>query len=211
MEITVGIVDDHNVVINGVQNMLYDFPNIKITDVYSNGESLLAGLKKRQPDVLLLDIQLPDINGDDLTEKISNTYPNISILAMTGFDTSYYVKSMLQKGALGYLLKNTSASILVEAIETVYNRNRFVDPSLRQQLIDDMIMNKKQEFEQVMLTRREKEILKLIMEECTSPEIAKKLFLSVNTIENHRASLLQKLHVKNTAGLVKVALQRKLI
>lgn len=206
MNINVDIVDDHNVVISGLQNMLQDFSHIQVVNVYNTGEALLAGLKKQQPDVLLLDIQLPDINGDVLAEKICSKYPAMGILAMTGFDTTYYVQNMLKRGALGYLLKNTTAAILVQAIETVYRGERYVDPSLRQQLIDDMLLNKKQEFEQVLLTRREQEILKLITEEYTSQEIAKKLFLSANTVENQRASLLQKLHCKNTAGLVKAAI-----
>ncbi len=211
MKINVAIVDDHSVLISGLENMLQKFPDIEVTDVYDCGAALMEGLKKRQPDVLLLDIQLPDISGDELAGMISRKYAHVAILAMTGFDTSYHIQSMLKKGALGYLLKNTNPATLAQAIQTVYKQERFVDPSLRQQLIDDMILNKKQDFTEIILTRREKEILKLITSEYTSQEIAKKLLISVNTVENQRASLLQKLHVKNTAGLVKVAIQMGIV
>ncbi len=126
---------------------------------------------------------------------------------MTGFDTGYYVQNMLKKGATGYLLKNTNADILGQAIETVYKGDRFIDPALRQQLIDSMLMNKKQEFEEVVLSRREKEVLKLIVTQHTNQQIAKMLFISPNTVANQRASLMQKLQVKNTAGLVKIAVE----
>ncbi len=207
MKINIAIVDDHNVVISGVENMLHVFPHMSLTAMYNCGEALLAGLKKDQPDVLLMDIQLPDINGDELTAIITDKYPAIRILAMTGFDTGYYVQNMLKKGATGYLLKNTNADILGQAIETVYKGDRFIDPALRQQLIDSMLMNKKQEFEEVVLSRREKEVLKLIVTQHTNQQIAKMLFISPNTVANQRASLMQKLQVKNTAGLVKIAVE----
>src|ERR1044072_1760403 len=118
--IKVVITDDHKVVINGLVGMLEHYPQIAVMDTYETGTALLEGLKKGAPDglpdVLMLDIQIPDIQGDELAEMVTEQYRGISILAMTVFDTSFYVKTMLEKGALGYLLKNTDKEILVEAI-----------------------------------------------------------------------------------------------
>lgn len=209
--INVAIVDDHSVVINGLQHMLQHFDTINIVGVYENGKSLLEGLKTIKPDVLLLDIQLPDINGNDLTVIIKKEYPSIRILAMTGFDMTYYVKTIMHKGATGYLLKNTTEKILVEAIETLYAGEQYIDPSLREQLLQDLLNNRKSTVQNPTLTRREKDVLKLIVEENTNQEIAKKLFLSLRTIEHYRTNLMQKLDVKNTAGLVKIAIQMGLM
>jgi DNA-binding NarL/FixJ family response regulator len=211
MKIKIVIVDDHNVVVSGLQNMLRDHAHIQVISTYNSGSELLEGLKKQQPDVLLLDIQLPDITGDELTSTVTAQYPDIGILIMTGFDTTYHVKNLLQKGAQGYLLKNTAEATLIEAIEAVAAGSQFIDPSLREQLLQDLLKNKKQVSGKPVLSRREKDVLTLIMEEYTSQEIADKLFLSLRTVENYRINLLQKLHVKNTAGLVKVAIQMGLL
>lgn len=211
MKITIDIVDDHNVVISGIKNMLNDHDHIEVTNTYNTGAALIEGLKQQQPNVLLLDIQLPDITGDELTGIITTTYPDVQILIMTGFDTTYHVKNLLQKGARGYLLKNTAESTLIQAIETVAVGDQFIDPSLREQLLKDLLKDKKQVAGRPVLSRREKDVLTLIVEEHTSQEIADKLFLSLRTVENYRINLLQKLHVKNTAGLVKVALQMGLL
>ncbi len=209
--IQVAIADDHKVVITGLQNMLQAFSHINVSEVYYDGKSLLQGLKKQQPDVLLLDIQMPDSSGDELAAIIRTSYPNVRILVMTGFSTSYYIRNMLEKGAAGYLLKNTDEYILVQAIEAVHKGEQFIDPSLRQQFIQDLMESRKLEHTRPSLTRREKEILALILEEYTSQEIADKLTLSLRTVENQRVSLLQKLQVKNTAGLVKAAIEMKLL
>lgn len=209
--ITVDIADDHKMVLNGIENMLSAYSNIRVGHMYHNGRSLLAGLKAKRPDVLLLDIQMPDVGGEELTALIARAYPEIAILAITGFDHISYVRKMLEKGALGYILKNTDEVILKLAIETVYRRQQFVDPSLRERLIQDMIQHKKLEAQKPILTKREKEILKLIVNEHTSQQIADTLSLSIRTIENQRVNLMQKLKVKNTAGLVKVAFEYKLV
>src|SRR5690606_4812460 len=127
---------------------------------------------------------LPDITGDELTGIITTTYPDVQILIMTGFDTTYHVKNLLQKGARGYLLKNTAESTLIQAIETVAVGDQFIDPSLREQLLKDLLKGKKQVAGRPVLSRREKDVLTLIVEEHTSQEIADKLFLSLRTVEN---------------------------
>jgi DNA-binding NarL/FixJ family response regulator len=209
--IKVGITDDHKVVINGLTNMLQAFDFIHICGIYQSGTELLNGLKLEQPDILLLDIQLPDIGGEDLTEIITETYPKVKIIAMTGFSATFYVKSMLEKGAAGYLLKNTDEYLLIRAIDEVYHGKQFVDPFLSQQLIQSLIQDKRNEKSRPILTRKEKEVLKLIAEGLTSKEIAQKLFVSLRTVENQRVGLLHKFDVKNTVTLVRVAIDMGLV
>ncbi len=206
--ITVAIIDDHPMVITGIQNMLAPCTHINMIATYESGDALLHGLNLQQPDVLLLDIQLPGIKGDELAEMIRQKWPAVKILAMTGFDTPFYVRNMLGKGCLGYLLKNTGQQTLVHAIETVNRGEIYIDETLKEQLLQHVLKIKKTAAPDALpvLTQTEKDILKLIVQEYTSQEIANTLFLNVRTIEKYRLNMLQKLNVRNTAGLVKAAI-----
>jgi len=212
MHIKIAIADDHPLIVKGLQNILGAYPHLEVRHTYETGEELLTGLRKELPDVLLLDINLPDKTGNELIRIISKKYPEVRVLVLTSMDSIYHVKDMMQHGGMGYLLKNASAGTLVEAIESVYNGEEFLEPVLKEQLLRSMLKMKKQaELVRPTLTRREKEILQLIAAEYSSPEIAKKLSLSQRTVDNHRFSLLQKLQAKNSIGLVKSALQLGLI
>jgi DNA-binding NarL/FixJ family response regulator len=207
MSLKLAIADDHPIVANGILSILRDVPGITVTDIYNNGHSLLNGIKERQPDVLLLDMQLPDINGPELATIILKNYPQVRILILSSTDVLLMVKKMLKLGCMGYILKDSDDLTILKAIETVQNGGQFLSPVLQQQLVEDMFRTKKTDRKTTTLTRREKEILQLIVHEHTNQEIADKLFISLHTVENHRISLLHKLEVKNTAGLVKVALE----
>jgi DNA-binding NarL/FixJ family response regulator len=205
--IRVAIVDDQVIILNGLQKILADAPHVKIEGVYNNGDDLLVAMEKNIPDVLLLDIQMPGKSGPELAMIIAKKYPTVKMIALTNVDVISQVKQMLQKGCLGYLLKDVSPEILLKAIETVHNGEQFLKEDFKTQLLNSLSGNESNH----LITRREKEILKLIVEENTNQEIAGKLFLSLRTVENHRNNLLQKLQVKNTAGLVKIAIQEGLI
>jgi DNA-binding NarL/FixJ family response regulator len=211
MCINVSIVDDHPMVLAGLQQLLGSFENINVSNTYSCGKDLLQGLKDSLPDVLILDIQLPDQNGEELTKIIRKTYPQINILAMTSIDTPILIKNMLKAGCLGYLLKNADRQSLIAAIETVYRGEQFITPAIKELLFQDMLGVRRQANARVVLTRREKEILQLIAIENTSQEIADKLFLSLRTVENHRKNMLQKFDVKNMVGLVKKSMEYGLL
>jgi DNA-binding NarL/FixJ family response regulator len=205
--IRLAITDDQVIILNGLQKILSDVTNIKITGIYNNGDELLEGIAKEQPDVLLLDIQMPGKSGIELAAIITKQYRNIKIIALTNIDVVAQIKKILQQGVMGYLLKDASPETIINAIETVYGGEQYIQEQLRQQLLSSLSAgNAKQ-----IVTRREKEILQLIVDEFTNQEIAEKLFLSLRTVENHRNNLLQKLDVKNTAGLVKVAIQEGLV
>jgi DNA-binding NarL/FixJ family response regulator len=207
MSLKLAIADDHPIVANGIRSILRDVPDITVTDIYNTGHSLLNGIKEGQPDILLLDMQLPDINGPELATIILKTYPQVRILILSSTDVLLMVKKMLKLGCMGYILKDSDDLTIIKALETVKNGGTYLSPVLQQQLVEDMFRTKKTDRKTTTLTRREKEILQLIVNEHTNQEIADKLFISLHTVENHRISLLHKLEVKNTAGLVKVALE----
>lgn len=201
--INVAMIDDQVIILNGLQKILADAEQLVITGVYNNGDELLHGFETALPDVLLLDIHMPGKSGIELAGIISKKYPTVKMIALTNVDVLAQMKQMLQKGCVGYLLKDVSPEVLVKAIETVSGGEQYLQEEFKIQLLNSLSgINNKQ-----LITRREKEILKLITEEHTNNEIAGKLFLSLRTVENHRNNLLQKLNVKNTAGLVKMAIQ----
>jgi DNA-binding NarL/FixJ family response regulator len=206
MEIKITIVDDHPMIINGLKNMLHGYSHIKIISAYNDGEELFKGLAQAQPDVLLLDIQLPGKPGDELAPLILKSYPAIRILALTNFSSSLYLATMLRQGALGYLLKTTKQDTLIDAIETVYRGEEFVEPSLRKKLEQESQKNSKIIYSHLSLTIREKEILKLLVSGRSNQEIADELFIGYHTVRNYRARIFDKLEVSSISELINKSL-----
>lgn len=212
--INIAIADDHPMVISGLISLLSPFRHIHVTGAYPGGAALLEGLAQNEPDVLLLDILLPDISGKDLVPTIKEDYPTVKILVLTSLDAPAMVTSMLRRGCRGYLLKGAGPQLLAEAIGAVARDEEFIDAGLKEQLLQNVMRYKndpQHRFVIPELTQREKEIITLIAQEYTTKEISEKLFISYRTAENHRYNLIQKLDVKNAAGLVKVAIQMGLI
>ncbi|PRD54141.1 response regulator [Sphingobacterium gobiense] len=208
--ITIGIVDDHSLIINGLLKMLQDEPAYQVLFTAQGGADLLQRLSEEIPDVLLLDIELPDTNGIDLCTKLLTLYPKLAIIALTNHDDVVYVRKMMRNGAMGYILKGTEKESLLQAIEMVAAGAQYIDKQIEQQILQQSIHGRKATA-YVKLTNRELEILALIANEYSNQEIADKLFLSIRTVESHRHSLNQKLNIKTTAGLVKEAYLRGLI
>ncbi len=213
MPIKVALADDHPLVAEGISRILNATPHIQVIATYPDGDSLLQGIKLRQPDVLLLDMQMPDKSGSELIVHIRRNYPDLPVLVLSGLDSAILVKNMIRLGCRGYLLKSTAdKTILTEAIEKVfYTDELYLDPSLKEDLLSGLLQAKKKEKQVLKLSRREKEILELIVEEYSNPEIADKLSLSPRTVENHKYNLFQKLNVKNAVGLIKAAIQQGLL
>lgn len=208
--ITIGIVDDHSLIISGLAHMLSDLPDYPILFTANNGKQLMLELERQQPSVLLLDIELPDSNGIELCSDVLKKYPELPIVALTNHDEVVYVKKMMRSGAKGYLLKGTDKQNLLNAINAVYAGEQFLDRQVEQAILQQTLSGRRTSVV-VKLTKRENEILALIANEYSNQEIADKLFLSVRTVESHRHSLNQKLNIKNSAGLVKEAYLRGLI
>lgn len=202
--IQVAITDDHKMLVEGLKKMIEESGEAVVTGMAHSGKECRSLLNQGLPDVLLLDINLPDISGVDLCAELKQNYPNLKILALTSYGEYSMVRRMLDNGALGYILKNAMCEEVIEGIATVAQGKPFLCHEV------DMLM-KKQADTSVWLTPREEALLKLIVEGYTNPEIAEKIFLSPETIKGYRKNLLFKLGAKNTAALVKIALDQKLV
>ncbi|WP_198666854.1 response regulator [Taibaiella helva] len=212
--IHIAIADDHPMVISGLIALLQPYKHILVLTTHTNAAQLLEGLDYYRPDVLLLDILLPDRTGKDLVPELREKYPDMKILVLTSLDAPSMVTTMMRRGCKGYLLKGAEPETLLEAIEAVAEDKEYIDTSLKEQLMQNMLHFKYQSQSKGVvpeLTQREKEVLELIAAEYTTREIAEKLFVSYHTAENHRNNLIQKLDVKNTVGLIRVAIQLGLV
>ncbi len=208
--ITVSILDDHTMVLKGLEIMLKDTTDIQLIATYTKGEELLINIINMTPDVVLLDINLPDSNGIELCKAITKQYPDLAVIGLSNYNETGFIKNMMHNGAKGYLLKNTSKEELELAIKTVHSGKTYLPNNLKNQLLNESIGITTSSFIP-KLTRREKEVLQLIAKEHTTEEIANTLFVTVKTIEAHRSNLIQKLGVRNTAGLVRVAFEKGLL
>lgn len=210
-KIRVAILDDHPMVIQGLRAMLDSSEGIEVGQTFLTGKEFKEGFEPGLCNVLLLDINLPDANGIELSNELLKKFPDLNIIALSNYNETGYIKNMMRNGAKGYLLKNTRKDELVIAINKVVNGHTYLPSSLKELLLNDSLGLSNSNRFIPKLSRRESEILELISNELTTQEIADKLFLSVKTVESHRKNLFQKLHVRNTAGLIKVAITKGLL
>ncbi|MEY8848276.1 response regulator [Psychroserpens sp. XS_ASV72] len=211
MKTRIAITDDHKMVLKGIESMLESASDLEVIQTFENAQHTLDGLKKQLPDVLLLDINLPDISGIDLSKHILKLYPNLKIIALTNFEDISFVKQMLKNGVQGYLLKNTDKQELVEAISTVLSGNLYVQKSVNDRLLNQFSSKPISNGLHIKLTRREQEVLMAISEELTTQEISEKLFISPKTVETHRMNIMSKLGAKNSVGIIKNAIEKGLL
>ena len=204
MATKVFIVDDHYMVIEGIRSLLQHEKAIEWMGHAMNAASCMAFLHQQQPEVLLLDINLPDKSGIDLCKEIKEKYPSVFIIGLSTFNQQSFIQKMMENGASGYVLKNATQEELMEAIELVAKGKTYLSDEVSQVL-------RKQNDAGIVLTRREKEVLELIADGMTNNVIAQKLFISPATVDTHRKNLLAKLEAKNTASLVRIATQLQLI
>lgn len=210
-QIKVSVVDDHPVVLQGFKTMLSSYNDFLLLGAYADPALLLEDLGSNTPDVLFFDIKMPVITGEELVEILADKYPQIKLIALTYLDSLYYAKLVMRKGASGYLLKTSSADEVRDAIKAVHNGSQYIETSIKDKIFQHALLNKKQNNEGLILTRREREVLQLIASNFNSSEIAGKLYISKRTVENHRANMLLKLKVKNAPSLVKKAIELNLL
>ena len=199
------IVDDHYMVIEGIRSLLQNEKSIEWMGHATNAGSCLAFLKQQLPDVILMDISMPDKGGIELCKEVKEKYPSVFIIGLSTFNQQSFIQKMMDNGASGYLLKNASQEELMEGIETVMKGKIYLSYEAGQ------VLRKNDDSGAPVLTRREKEVLGLIAEGLTNNQIATKLFLSSTTVDTHRKNILAKLSAKNTAELVKLAFFYKII
>ena len=182
-------------VIEGIRSLLQNEKGIEWMGHATNAASCLGFLKNQQPDIILMDINLPDMSGIDLCKEVRQKFPSVFVLGLSTFNQQAFIRNMIDNGASGYVLKNADKEELLEAIAAVQQGKTFLSHEANLSLRD-------KEDKMPPISRREKEVLLLIADGLTNNEIADKLFISVPTVNTHRKSLLEKLEAKNTAILI---------
>jgi len=209
-------VDDHQLVRDGIKALLIGAENIEIIGEASTGKEFFEKLSAKQPDILILDISLPDASGIDITRRISSEHPEIKVLILSMYTNEDFVINSVKAGARGYLPKNTSREELLEAIHTVYGGEEFFAASISKIILKSYLRNAREDepFLQqrtTSLTSREIEILRLFAEGHINKEISDKLDISIRTVETHKNHIMKKLELKSTVELIKFAIKNKLI
>lgn len=219
--IKIVIADDHHLFIAGLQTILnnVDGYNFEILGIAHTGESLITLLKKSKPELLLLDLNMPERDGLDVLGTIKESYPDLKILALTMYDDAKIVKSAFKSGVDGYVLKNVGKNELVRAMSEVMQGHTFLGEGVKLNAILEMTPKHTEAamffedkfIKKYNLTKRELEILRLISQALSNKEIARELYISDQTVSVHRKNIMRKLGVSNTAGLIKIAYDNSLV
>lgn len=205
-KIKVLVVDDHPMVLEGMRSMLQQITFVTVAGTVSNAYEAIEHIKLTIPDIVITDINMPEINGIELSLKIKKEFPQVKIIAMSTFKERSYISQMIQNGASGYLVKSASKEEIEEAILSVYEGKLYMSLDINLSSSDKLELNNIP-----VLSSREKEVLQLIADGMTNPQIAAKLFLSMHTVDSHRKNLLTKFAVNNTASLIKMAAKYNLV
>ena len=204
-KIKVLIADDHRILLDGLVTMLQDSPNIEVVSTAANGEEVLLKLPSYYVDVLLMDIQMPVLDGYETAKIVKEKFPDTRILILSMHSERVFIEKLYSTGISGYLLKSAGKDEIISAIEKVANGEKYYSAEVTTAILNRE-SNKLATITSSELTRREREILQLISSGLSNPAIAEKLFLSTDTIKTHRKNIMRKLDVNNTAQLVKYAL-----
>ena len=201
--------------VDGIESILTSENDFKIIGRCYTGPEVLQFVNQNEPDILLLDVNLPGKNGIDVCKELSVSHPKLKVLAISMFNEESFVSEILNNGAKGYILKNTGREELFKAIRTVSNGDSYFSKEVTETIMKGLMNSRKASSKTnssiPKLSRREKEVLKLIAQEFTTQEIADNLFISLKTVESHRSSLLSKLNARNSVGLVRIALENDLL
>lgn len=197
--------DDHEVVRAGLKRLLMIDKGIKILDEASNGKDAIELVKIHSPNIALLDIQMPMMTGIEATKEIKVKFSNTLVIMLTAYEDSYHLEQALSAGADGYLAKDIGAKELTESIRIIMNGDRAFSKSILKLMQRKLVPTEEQDPAPITISKREQEILNYVALGKTSQEIADELFLSIRTVESHRYNIMQKLDIKNAAGLVRYA------
>jgi len=210
-KIKVTLVDDHALFRNGLKLLLDSSPDFKVINEASNGKEFLEKMERELPDIVLMDISMPLMDGVTATQLATQKYPDIKIIALSMFGEEDYYYKMINAGVKGFLLKNSDINEVTEAIKQVNLGNSFFSQELLYNVIKNFNSHRETETEIANLSKRELEVLTEICKGLSNQEIADNLFISKRTVDKHRANLLSKTSSKNTANLIMYAIKHKLI
>lgn len=212
MSIRILIADDHSITREGLKVMLNKMENFEVVAEAENGRLAISLTRKLQPDVVVMDINMPDLNGVDATRQIVAEMPQTRIIALSMYSDRSYVKGMLKAGVSGYLLKNCAFEELADAIQTVMRYQTYLSPKISEIVRDEFVkmMGSNEPNNVELLTDKEREVLQLIAEGKKTKDIAELLHISVKTVEARRSKIMEKLNINNVAGLTKYAIREGL-
>lgn len=215
-KIKVLLVDDHHVVRNGIRVLLEGLEDIEVVGEAGDGLEALEKVKVLNPDIVMVDISMPGMNGIQTTEALQKQYKTIRVLVLSMHDNEDYILKSIEAGAYGYLLKDTTKDEMLKAIRTVSGGEKYFSNSVSNIIVNSYLQKVKKtertiQEKQSKLSRKEKGILKFIVQGLSSREIADRLELSIRTVDNHRANMMKRLQVKNAAELVKLAIEEKIV
>ena len=212
--IKVVLADDHQIVRHGLRSLLSAEPDIKVVGEADNGRAVVRLVQELSPQVVIMDISMPDLNGIEATRQILSDFSGVKIIALSMHSDSLFVLNMFKAGASGYLLKDCALEELVKAVRTVMNRKIYLSPSISDIVIKDFVIGWSPEDSSSsaysILTAREREVLQLMAEGKTTNQIAESLCISVKTVEAHRKQLMTKLDIHSVAELTKYAIRQGL-
>lgn len=202
------IADDHSIVRDGLRSLFRGTSEFSIVGEAADGETAVRLVSLRKPEIAILDISMPKLNGIEATRLIKQQHPEVKVLILTIHEDEEYVYQIIRAGANGYMLKNAEKKEILAAVRAVLNEEPFFSPGISRLIIEKFVKQAKGQptTHKHTLTNREQQILELIAQGLTSREIASKLYLSKSTVSTHRANLMQKLDIHDTAGLVRYAL-----
>jgi len=205
------IVDDHEFFRSGVKMVINKLKYAKVVAEASNGKEFLEVIKDKEADIILMDIEMPIMNGIEATKKALEDYPDLKVVALTMFNDEEYIDRMVDAGASGFLLKNISKEILDQALQSIASGNTYYSPELWEYFSKKISQEKKAGEMEQQFTKREMEILTLICDGLSNKEIADKLFISERTVVGHKSNLLAKTNTKSTIGLLSYAIKNRLV
>jgi DNA-binding NarL/FixJ family response regulator len=210
--INILVVDDHQLMIDGIKTTLEDVEDLQVVSSASNGIEALKQLESNWDiNVVLMDINMPEMDGLDCTKILHKKYPDIKIIALSQYSEKRFVRQMLKHGASGYLLKDAGKHDIINAIRAVLSGETFLPEELSKSLIGQSIKKTHNMGLFAELTSREKDILNMICNGSSSQEVADTLMISFHTVESHRSNMIAKTRAKNTAGLVRWAVENEFV
>jgi DNA-binding NarL/FixJ family response regulator len=212
MKIKIALADDHSIVRKGIRSLLENESDIEVIGEAGNGYEAIELVKKHSPNLIIMDISMPDLNGMEATRMITGEHPGTYIIALSMHHDKRFIANMLESGAKGFLLKDCAAEELIEAVRTVMSGKTFLSKSITDVVVGDYVeqLRKKEQTLYQILSPREREVLQLLVEGKTTKEIAAQLFLSVKTVETHRQQIMTKLGTHSIAELTKLAIREGL-
>ncbi len=210
--IRVLLADDHQMFLEGITALLGNESDIELVGHAAHGGEVMATLLSTVPDVLVLDINMPGLDGLETLSMMAEKHPAVRVLVLSMHSELRFIEQAIENGATGYILKNADKNELLEAVRTVAKGEKYYSREVSNVLIEAMQNPAKdRSYKQVDISQREQEVLSLFAQACTTPEIAKRLFISEHTVKSHRKNLLAKLDVKNSAALVRFAIENDLV